>query len=47
MMTKRHLKRLETRRAMWQRLAREDDDDPVEPSNKIKQQILGYNKVRA
>ena len=30
-MAKRHLKRPETRRAMWQRLTRPDDEDPVEP----------------
>ena len=27
---KRHLKRPETRRAMWQRLTKQDDEDPVE-----------------
>ena len=30
-MAKRHLKRPETRRAMWQRLNNEDMEDPVEP----------------
>ena len=31
MMAKRHLTRPETRRAMWQRLVAQDEDDPVDP----------------
>ena len=31
MLAKRHLKRPETRRAMWKRLEMEDEDDLVDP----------------
>ena len=31
LMAKRHLKRPETRRAMWQRLQEQEEEDPVEP----------------
>ena len=30
-MAKRHLKRPETRRAMWQRLVAQGDEDPIDP----------------
>ena len=31
MRAKRHLRRPETRKAMWERLTRQDEEDPVEP----------------